>query len=110
MYISCSENKNLSSSDTAKVVAESFYHCDEATLKKHTTAEGYTNLSNIQKMFNEDKDSEANFKVVDEAIDGEVAWVKYSTSYNPKPGIFKLVQEDDQWKVMYNGPREKGPF
>ena len=61
-------------------------------------------------MFNEDKDSEANFKVVDEAIDGEVAWVKYSTSYNPKPGIFKLVQEDDQWKVMYNGPREKGPF
>ncbi|SRX51999.1 hypothetical protein [Aequorivita sp. CIP111184] len=110
LFISCSENKNLSPSETAKVVAESFYHGDEATLKKHTTAEGYANLSSIQSMFTEDRDSEANFKVVDEAMDGEVVWVKYSTAYDPKPGVFKLVQEDGQWKVTYNGPREKEPF
>ncbi|WP_445733602.1 hypothetical protein [Mariniflexile sp.] len=110
LFLSCSENKNLSPSETAKVVAESFYHGDEATLKKYTTAEGYANLSSIQAMFAEDKDSEANFKVVDEAMDGEVAWVKYSTVYDPKPGIFKLVKENNQWKVTHNGPRDKGPF
>ncbi|NGX82711.1 hypothetical protein [Aequorivita sp. KMM 9714] len=110
LFFSCSENKNLSPSETAKVVAESFYHGDEATLKKHTTAEGYANLSSIQAMFTEDKDSEAHFKVVDEAMDGEVAWVKYSTAYDPKSGVFKLVQEDGQWKVTHNGPRDKGPF
>jgi len=110
LFFSCSEKKNLSPSETAKVVAESFYHGDEATLKKFTTSEGYANLSSIQAMFTEDKDSEANFKVVDEVIDGEVAWVKYSTAYDPKPGVFKLVQKDGQWKVTHNGPRDKGPF
>lgn len=110
LFIFCSQNKNLSPAETAKVVAESFYHGDEATLKKHTTAEGYANLSSIQTMFTEDKDSEADFKVVDEAMDGEVAWVKYSTAYDPKPGVFKLVQEAGQWKVTHNGSRDKGPF
>lgn len=110
LLFSCSENKNLSPSETAKVVAESFYHGDEATLKKHTTAEGYANLSNIQEMFAEDKDSETHFKMMDETMVGEVAWVKYSTAYDPKPGVFKLVQEDGQWKVTHNGPRDKGPF
>jgi hypothetical protein len=110
LFFSCSENKNLSPSETAKVVAESFYHGDEATLKKHTTVEGYANLSSIQAMFTEDKNSEVNFKVVDEAMDGEVAWVKYATAYDPKPGVFKLVREDGQWKVTHNGPRDQGPF
>ena len=71
LFFSCSENKNLSPSQTAKVVAESFYHGDEATLKKHTTAEGYANLSSIQGMFTED---------------------------------------NGQWKVTHNEPRDKGPF
>ena len=110
LFFSCSEKKSLSPSEIAKVVAESFYHGDEATLKKHTTGEGYANLSSIQEMFAEDKDSEAHFKVVDEAMDGEVAWVKYSTAYDPKPGVFKLVQDDGQWKVTHNGPRDRGPF
>lgn len=109
-FFSCLENKNLSPSETAKVVAESFYHGDEVTLKKHTTAEGYANLSSIQEMFSEDKDSEAHFKVIDDVLDGEVAWVKYSTTYDPKPGVFKLVKENEQWKVTHNGPRDKGPF
>ena len=110
LFFSCSDSKNLSPSETAKVVAESFYHGNDANLKKHTTAEGYANLSSIQEMFAEDKNSETNFKVVDEAMDGEVAWIKYSTAYDPKPGVFKLVQEDGQWKVTHNGPRDKGPF
>lgn len=110
LFFSCSENKNLSPSEIAKIVAESFYHGDDATLKRHTTAEGYANLSSIQAMFIEDKDSEAHFKVVDEAMDGEVAWVKYATAYDPKPGVFKLVQEDGQWKVTHNGPKDQGPF
>lgn len=110
LFISCSGNKNLSPSETAKIVAESFYHGDEATLKKFTTSEGYANLSSIQAMFTEDKDSKVDFKVVDEAMVGEVAWVKYSTAYDPKPGVFKLVQKDGQWKVTHNGPRDNGPF
>ncbi|MGY8914793.1 MAG: hypothetical protein ACKVJF_06885 [Flavobacteriales bacterium] len=110
LFFSCSESKNLSPSETAKTVAESFYHGDDATLKKHTTAEGYANLSSIQAMFTEDKDSDTDFKVVDEAMDGEVAWIKYSTAYDPKAGVFKLVKEDGQWKVTHNGPRDKGPF
>jgi len=40
LFISCSQNENLTPTETAKVVAESFYHGDEATLKKHTTEEG----------------------------------------------------------------------
>lgn len=39
-------------------------------------------------MFGEDKNSESNFKIVDEAMDGEFAWVKYSTAYDLKPGVF----------------------
>lgn len=109
-FISCAGNKEMSPSETAKVVAESFYHGDKASLKKHTTAEGYANLSSIQEMFAQDKNSESNFKIVDEAMEGEVAWVKYSTVYDPKPGIFKLIKEDGQWKVTQNGPRDKGPF
>ncbi len=110
LFLSCSENKNLSPSETAKIVAESFYHGNDSNLKKHTTAEGYANLSSIQDMFAQDKDLEADFKIIDEAMEGDSAWIKYSTAYDPKPGVFKLVQEDGQWKVTHNGPKDKGPF
>ncbi len=100
----------MSPSETAKVVAESFYHGDKASLKKHTTEEGYANLSSIQEMFVQDKNSKSDFKVVDEAMEGQVAWIKYSTAYDPKPGIFKLVKEDGHWKVTHNGPLDNGPF
>ncbi len=110
LFLSCSENKNLSPSETAKIVAQSFYHGNDSNLKKYTTAEGYANLSSIQDMFAQDKNSEAKFKLVDEAMEGETAWIKYSTAYDPKPGIFKLVKENGQWKVTHNGPRDKGPF
>ena len=109
-FLSCAGKQDLSPSETAKIVAESFYYGDKATLKDYTTASGYANLSSIQEMFTEDKDSESNFKVVDQKTEGDVAWVKYSTSYDPKPGVFKMVKEDGQWKVTHNGPRDKGPF
>ena len=110
LFISCSGNKAMSPSETAKVVAESFYHGDKASLKKHTTAEGYANLSSIQEMFVQDKNSKSDFKIIDEAMVGEIIWIKYSTAYDSKPGIFKLVKEYGQWKVTHNGPRDNGPF
>lgn len=110
LFLSCAGKQDLSPSETAKIVAESFYHGDKTTLKEYTTASGYANLSSIQEMFTEDKNSESDFKVVDEQKEGDVTWIKYSTSYDPKPGVYKLVKEDGVWKVTHNGPRDKGPF
>ncbi|QDO95273.1 hypothetical protein FNB79_15265 [Formosa sediminum] len=108
--ISCSENKTYSPSETAKIVAESFYHNDTSTLKEYTTTVGYSNLKSIQDMFIVDKDSDINFKVLDEAMDGDIAWIKYTTKSDPTPGVFKLIKENGTWKVTHNGPRDRGPF
>ena len=102
--------RTRSPSETPKVVAESFYHDDEETLKKHTTASGFENLLSIQSMFAQDKDSKTEFKIVEEATEGDVVWIKYTTDFDPKASIFKLIKEDDQWKVTHNGPRDKGSF
>ena len=110
LLFACSESKTFSPSETAKVVAESFYHGDEETLKKHTTASGFENLSSIQSMFAQDKGSNTDFKIVEEVTEGDVVWIKYTTAFDSKASIFKLVQEDGQWKVNQNGPRNKGPF
>jgi hypothetical protein len=48
LFIACSENKNTSPSETAKIVAESFFSKDESVLKKHRTPEGYSNLVTVQ--------------------------------------------------------------
>tara|TARA_R110000744_G_scaffold275736_2_gene388548 strand:- start:92 stop:454 length:363 start_codon:yes stop_codon:yes gene_type:complete len=109
LFISCSGNKNKSHSETAEIVAKSFFSKDESALKKHTTSEGYASLITVQNML-PDSDKEIEVDILDEAIDGEIAWVKYSTTYDGKSGIFKLVKENDQWKVTSKGPREKGPF
>ncbi|PNW27426.1 hypothetical protein [Formosa algae] len=110
LFSSCSENKTYSPAKTAEIVATSFLHNDKPTLKKHTTAVAYANLTSIQEMFIEDKNSDINFKVVDQAIDGEIVWIKYTTHSDPTPGIFKLIKENDIWKVTHNGPRDRGPF
>ena len=99
LFISCAGTQDSSPASIAEIVAESFYQRDEATLKKHTTPEGFTTFSNLQKMFAKPKGSETKFKLIDEVTEGEVAWVKYSTAYDKTPGIFKLVKENDQWKV-----------
>ncbi|MDT0294876.1 hypothetical protein ACFQ3R_00260 [Mesonia ostreae] len=109
LFLSCSENKNMSPSETAKVVAKSFFSKNESVLKKHTTSEGYASLLTVQNMM-PDSDKEIKVEILDEAIDKEIAWVKYSTTYDGKSGIFKLIKENDQWKVTNKGPREKGPF
>lgn len=109
LFISCSENKNLSPSETAEIVAKSFFSKDESALKEHTTSEGYSSLITVQNMI-PDSDNEIKVEILDEAVDDEIAWVKYSTTYDGKTGIFKLVKENDQWKVTNKGPREKGPF
>ncbi len=110
LFISCSETTTLSPADTAKKVAESFYHGDKSTLKKHTTVEGYANLVSIQDMFLEDKNSATEFRVIDEVVGGDIAWIKYSVAYDSKSSVFKLVKVDGSWKVTHNGPRDKGPF
>ena len=107
--VACSD-KELTHTETAKIVAESFYHNDDATLEKYTTAENYAVLSSIQGLFAEDEKSEINFAVIEDTIDGDVAWVRYSTSFEEKPSVFKLVKEDGQWKVSEQKVREAVPF
>ncbi|GGW36461.1 hypothetical protein [Arenibacter certesii] len=110
LLTSCTTKQDFSHTETAKIVVESFYHGDKITLEKHTTPESYTNFISLQGMFVEDENSASDFKVIDEFVEGSVAWVKYSTAYDEKPGIFKLVKEDEQWKVTERRPREKVPF
>lgn len=107
--IACSE-KEMSHTETARIVAESFYHNDDTTLEKYTTTEYYPVLSSLQGLFAKDENSQINFAVIEETIDGDVAWVRYSTSFDEKPGIFKLIKEDGQWKVTERKPREKVPL
>jgi hypothetical protein len=109
LFISCSETKNMSPSETTKIVVESFYAKDNSTLKKHTTSDGYDSLLMIQGLV-PDADNDASVAISDEVIETDIAWVKYSSNYDSKPGILKLVKENNQWKVTNKGPREKGPF
>ena len=109
LFISCSQTKNLSPAETATIVAKSFFTKDESALKKHTTSEGYNSLITVQNMM-PDSDKEIEVEILDEAIDKEIAWVKYKTTYDGKPGVFKLVKDNGQWMVTSKGPRERGPF
>ncbi len=110
LFLACAETPDSSPASVAKTVAESFYQGDEATLKKHTTPEGFASYSNLMKMFAKPKGSESNFKVIDESIENDVAWIKYTTSYDKTPGIFKLVKVDGVWKATARNPKEKAPF
>lgn len=110
LLVSCVGTQQSSPASVAEIVAESFYQEDEATLKQHTTAEGFATFSNLQKMFAKPKGSKTKFKLIDEYTDEDVAWVKYSTAYDKTPGIFKMVKQDGQWKVTTRDPKEKAPF
>lgn len=99
----------MSPSETATIVANSFFSKDDSALKKHTTPEGYASLITFLNMM-PDVDKKIEVEILDEVIDGEIAWVRYKTSYDGKTGIFKLVKENGQWKVTNKGPREKGSF
>jgi hypothetical protein len=109
LFISCFGNKNTSPSETVKIVLESLFKRDNSTLKKYTTVDGYDSLLMIQNMLPEESNN-TKAKILKESIDGEIAWVKYNTLFDQKPGVFKLVKENNRWKVTYNGPKERGPF
>jgi hypothetical protein len=109
LIFSCAEKQNLSHTETAKIVVESFYKKDNSTLKKHTTSDGYSGLIMIQDMI-PDEDKNANVEILGESLEGDLAWVKYNSSYDKSPGVFKLVQEKGQWKVASKKPKERGPF
>ena len=109
LFLACAENKASSPGETAKVVIESFYSKDNNTLKKHTTNDGYDGFKMIENMVPE-QDNNAKAKILEEVIEGDTAWVKYNSNYDKKPGVFKLLKKDGQWKVTNKGPREKGPF
>ncbi len=110
-FMTCSQSP-LTHTDTVKIVVESFYEKDNSKLKKHTTDESYASFISVQDMMAPGNPSSktSDFKIIQETINGDVAWVKFSTSYSEKPETFKLTKKDGQWKVMEQGLREKSPF
>jgi hypothetical protein len=107
--IACSQ-QNLSPTETAKVVVESFYNKDNQKLREYTTDESYESFLAIQDLMTADTYGKSNFKILQKRVDGDIAWVQFTTSYEEKPETFKLVKENGQWKVAEKGLREKGPF
>ncbi|MDP2692906.1 MAG: hypothetical protein Q8O88_04675 [bacterium] len=105
----CSQ-KDLSPANAAKVVVERFYKKDNKKLRKYNTGESYESFMAIQDIMTTNTSGKSNFKVLQEKVDGDIAWVQFSTSYEENPEIFKLVKENGQWKVAEKGLREKGPF
>jgi len=105
----CSK-QNLSPTETAKIVVESFYNKDNQKLKEYTTAESYESYLFIQDMIATGTYGKSDFKVLQEKVDGDIAWVQFTTSYEEKPETFKLIKENGRWKVAEKGLREKGPF
>ena len=107
----CSQTQ-LSHTDTAKVVVESFYNKDNVKLKNYTTADSYASFMTIQNIVapGDPEKKASNFKLLNETIEGDIAWVQFTTSYEEKPETFKLTNESGDWKVMEMGLREKGPF
>ncbi|WP_300435906.1 hypothetical protein [Christiangramia sp.] len=107
--VSCAESQ-MSPAMTAQKVVESFYAKDNSQLKKYTTAASYESFLSVQDMFEAQNSLTSNFKVLDESIENQTAWVKFSTSFEDNPEIFKLIQEDGIWKVTESGVRETSPF
>ncbi len=111
VLMACSQTQ-VSHTDTAKIVVESFYEKDNATLKKHTTDDSYASFMAIQNVMapGDPKVNSSNFKVLKETSDGETAWVQFTSAYAEKPETFKLTMQDGKWLVTEKGLREKSPF
>lgn len=108
-FLACTE-KEMSHTETAKIVVESFYQKDSSKLKKHTTSESYDSFISIQDMMTAAESGASDFAVLQESVEGDIAWVKFTTSYEEKPETFKLIMQDGKWLVTEKGLREKGPF
>jgi len=109
LFISCSKTE-LSHVETVQIVVESFYQKDNSKLKQFTTTESYESFIAVQNLITTANTDASDFKVLQETADGNTAWVKFTTSYEDKPETFKLVQENNKWKVTETGLREKIPF
>jgi len=68
----------MSLSETLEIFAKRFFSKDVSALKKHTTSEGYASLITILNIM-ADPDKEIEIEILEEAIDGEIAWVRYKT-------------------------------
>ena len=112
LFLSCadSETKISGPSATAQIVIESFYEKDEETLKANSTPQAYSNYMNTINMFNATKKKDSEFKVLQDTIMGDVAWVKYTTAYDKTPGVFKLVKQNGKWLATARGSKDKAPF
>lgn len=109
IVLSCSQNQSTHT-EVAQLVVESFYKKDNTELKKYTTPKSYDSFISIQDLMTKNENGASDFSVIEETIDGETAWVKFTTSYEEKPEAFKLIKVDGNWKVTEKGLREKSPF
>ncbi|RDY57845.1 hypothetical protein [Flagellimonas nanhaiensis] len=109
VFFSCSEH-HTTPSEVAQVVVESFYKKNNDALKKHTTNESFESFLSIQGFITDSENKASDFAVIEEIAEGDIAWVKFTTSYEDKPETFKLVLVDGHWKVTEKGLREKPPF
>lgn len=107
---SCNGQIVSSPAEVAETVVVSFYTQDKGTLQKHTTKESYESFMTVQDLLSAEEKKASEFKVLNEKIDSDVAWIKFTSSYSDQPETFKLIKEDGQWKVAEKGLQEKGPF
>jgi hypothetical protein len=109
-FISCGESQ-MSPAETAETVVESFYLKQNAELKKYTTSESYESFLSVQELFTQEEYAkESNFKLIRDSINGNNAWVKFTTVYEEKPETFKLIKDESTWRVTEIGMGEKSPF
>ena len=107
--MACAEAQ-MSHTETAQTVVESFYKKDLPTLEKHTTKESFDSFMYIHDAFPAEDARNPNFKVLHETENGNTAWVQFTTAYEEQPETFKLIKENGRWKVTEIGMGEKGPF
>ncbi len=107
--ISCSKTQ-LPHTEVAQIVIESFYQKNNSVLKKHTTVESYEAFLSIQGLMTAGESGASNFTLIQEMVVDDIAWVKFTTSYEEKPETFKLVKVDGQWQVTEKELREEAPF
>lgn len=109
LVLTCAD-KPMSHTETSREVVESFYNKDNTKLKSNTTPDSYESFLAVQDVMTSENPGASNFKVLEEMIEGDVAWVKFQTSYEEKPETFKLIMVDGKWKVAEMGLREETPF
>lgn len=109
LCLACADTQ-LSHTETAELVAESFIKKDNESLKEYTTPGRYSSLVAVQDMIISTYSGESDFRVIQDTVYDEIAWVKFTTSHEQKLETFKLIKQGGKWKVTETGIRERGPF